>query len=161
MPALCGSVSIVCSIACLGRDACLVDHINNQSHKSQSEQVTKNGPYLLSGSIGLMTAVWRAAISLATVIVMSSTFLLLVSFLCQVYRILQPTGASQNVRIVRVSVPFTSHFYCTKAVSIVHVSLTLPLYIIAIRPSVVTLDNLRLKGIASSSSPNTFQLWNS
>lgn len=32
------------------------------------------------------------------------------------------------------------------------------LYIIAIRPSVVTLDNLRLKGIASSSSPNTFQL---
>lgn len=50
MPAPCGSVSIVCSIACLGRDACLVDHIDNQSHKSQSEQVTKNGPYLLSGS---------------------------------------------------------------------------------------------------------------
>lgn len=160
MPAPCGSVSIVCSIACLGRDAGLVDHIDNQSHKSQSEQVTKNGPYLLSGSIGLMTAVWRA-VSLATVIVMSSTFLLLVSFLCQIYCVLQPTGTSQNVWIVRVSVPFTGHFYCTKAVSIVHVSLTLPLYIIAIRPSVVALDNLRLKGTASSSSPNTFQLWNS
>lgn len=45
--------------------------------------------------IGLMTAVWRA-VSLAAVIVMSSTFLLLVAFLCQIYCVLQLKMQNKN-----------------------------------------------------------------
>lgn len=40
-----------------------------------------------------------------------------------------PTRASQDVWIIRVTITFTSHFYRSKTISIVHICFTFPLQI--------------------------------
>lgn len=79
---------------------------------------------------------------------------LLGQFQCE----LQPTGALQYVGISRVVVALTAHLNAAKSVGIVHISLTLPLYIHSIPAFVLTLDHLWDEGMAACGATNTLEL---
>lgn len=77
---------------------------------------------------------------------------------CQLQCVLQPTGALQYVGVSRVVVALTAHLNATKSVSVVHISLTLPLYIHSIPAFVLTLDHLWDEGMAACRASDTLEL---
>lgn len=63
--------------------------------------------------------------------------------------VLQTTRAPQNVGIIWMTVPLTTHFNAAESVGVVHVCFTLPLYIHSIPAFVLTLDHLWDKSMAA------------